>query len=277
MKSKDNKICKKAFSLAEILAVLVISSMIILTVFGLYGRLNKTSASVTSRLGANQTPREVLELISEDLQRILTDTRDSRITFRNKIESDGTQSARLEIMKFIYDKENNPKIFEHIVWQTAYDWDSSQEGMVLYRRHTGEALEDKLLEEARTDIEKELFIPVCTGVTFFSIQSSRFQSGAIETTQQGREIVINNWNTVNLPSNIIAAISFAEPSEVLPGQWSVPDEKKFSKVIALDRTRKIPFRIAVLDLNYISDLKSSVNKERNVQDVNSIQDINSPK
>ena len=63
MKLIEKTICKKGFSLAELLAALVISSMIILAVFSLYGRLNKVSASVIGRLEKGQLPREILQLI----------------------------------------------------------------------------------------------------------------------------------------------------------------------------------------------------------------------
>lgn len=270
MKTIKKTICKKGFSLAEILAVMVISSMIILAVLSLYGRLNKVSASIISKLERGQLPREILQLISEDLERILSDARDTRINFQNKIDRNGIQSARLEIFKYIYDKNNNPKIFEQIIWQTGADMEASPNGLVLYRRHNGIALEDKLLDEQRQDFEKLLFIPVCSGVTFFSIQTANFQAGIIETTPEGKEVLIDSWGASTLPQNIIATISFAEPVEIAPGQWQVPQEEKIVKIIALDRTKKIPFRLAIMDYNDVNDLNiSSVNKDRNIQDTNS--------
>ena len=265
-----NFVQRKGFSLAEILAVLIISSMIILAVLSLYGRLNKVSASVISNLEKGQLPREVLQLISEDLERILSDARDTKINFQNKIGADGIQSARLEIFKYIYDGAGNPVIFEQIVWQTGADSAVSPGGLVLYRRHNGLALEDKLLDEQRPDIEneKQLFIPVCTGVTFFSIQTATFKAGSIDKTADGKEVRIDTWSTTSLPQNIIAAISFAEPIETAPGQWEVPETDKTVRIIALDRTRKIPFSLAVMDLNEVNDLKPTVNTDLNIRDAN---------
>ena len=51
---QKNFVNKRGYSLAELLAALIISSMIIIAVFSIYGRLNKVSASVTGRLEKNQ-------------------------------------------------------------------------------------------------------------------------------------------------------------------------------------------------------------------------------
>ncbi len=278
---KRNFINKRGYSLAELLAALIISSMIIIAVFGIYGRLNKVSASVTGRLEKEQMPREVLQLICEDLERILTDGRDTRISFRNKTDRSGTHSARLEIIKSIYDKDNNAQTFEQIIWQCSYDPDSSDKTMVLYRRHNGLALEDKLLDELKPVSEKQLFIPVCSGVTFFSIENGAFDSGNPVTTPDGKAIVNDNWSTAVLPQNIIATISFAEPVEVSPGLWQVPDSEKTTRVIALDRTRKITFKIETKDINSIDmnqpsfKLKSMKDSNQSSLDTNLFQDFNS--
>jgi prepilin-type N-terminal cleavage/methylation domain-containing protein len=261
---------KKGFSLAELLAVLVISSMIIIAVLSLYGRLNKVSASVINKLDSGLQGREILQLISEDLERILSDARDTRINFQNRIESDGSWSARLEIYKYIYDKNSAQQIFEQIIWQTAIDLTASPTGQVLYRRHNGMALEDKLLDESKQDYEKDLFIPVCKGVTFFSVRTATFQAGSVETTNDGTEIYIDKWNVTVLPQNLIITISFAQPVEISPGQWQVPEEEKTVKVIALDRTRKIPLRLAIMDYNDVNDLNPNETvKEPNIPDTNS--------
>ena len=250
---RQNPVLKRAFSLAELLAALVISSMIILAVFSLYTRLNKVSAAVISKLDRGRLPREILQLIAEDLDRIISDTKDTKVNFQNKIERNSLQSARIEIIKSIYDKEDKPVTFEQIIWQTSLDLIGSPKGMVLYRRHSGIALEDKLLDEPKQNFEKDLFIPVCGGVTFFSIQTGNFQTGTIQTEIDGQSVLIDRWSADSLPANIIVTISFADPVEVSPDQWQVPDTEKVTRIIALDRTRKIPFEFEVRDFNDISD------------------------
>ena len=266
---RQNPVLKKGFSLAELLAALVISSMVILAVFSLYTRLNKVSAAVISRLDQGRLPREILQLIAEDLDRIISDTKDTKVNFQNKIERNGLQSARMEIIKSIYDKEDKPVTFEQIIWQTSVDLAASPKGMVLYRRHNGIALEDKLLDEPRQNFEKDLFIPVCGGVTFFSIQTGNFQTGTIQTETDGQSALIDRWSADSLPANIIVTISFADPVEVSPGQWQVPDTEKIARIIALDRTRKIPFTIEMKDFNEVTDQnKPSKNTKVNIQDQN---------
>jgi prepilin-type N-terminal cleavage/methylation domain-containing protein len=275
---RQNPVLKKGFSLAELLAALVISSMVILAVFSLYTRLNKVSAAVISRLDRGRLPREILQLIAEDLDRIISDTKDTKVNFQNKIERNGLQSARMEIIKSIYDKEDKPVTFEQIIWQTSVDLPlllssdrkmQGPKGMVLYRRHSGIALEDKLLDEPRQNFEKDLFIPVCGGVTFFSIRTGNFQSGSIQTETDGQPALVDRWSADSLPANIIVAISFADPVEVSPGQWQVPDTEKITRIIALDRTRKIPFTIEMKDFNEVTDQnKPSKNTKVNIQDQN---------
>jgi type II secretory pathway component PulJ len=264
-----NPVLKRAFSLAELLAALIISSMIILAAFSLFNRLNKVSASVISRLDRGQLPREILQLIAEDLDRIVSDSRDTRINFQNRIENNGLQSAKLEIIKTIYDKDNNPLIFEQIVWQTSFDLTANPKGMVLYRRHSGLAVEDKLLDEPKQDAERQLYIPVCGGITCFSIKSGNFQTGDIQTGGDGSVDLIDRWSGGPLPANIIATVSFADPIEITPGQWQVPQTEQITRIIALDRTRKIPFEIKMIDSNNVSDQNTpSVNKKQNIQDSN---------
>ena len=266
---RQNPVLKRAFSLAELLAALVISSMIILAAFSLYTRLNNVSAAVIGRLERGQLPREILQLIAEDLDRIISDTKDTKVNFQNKIERNSLQSARIEIIESIYDKEDKPVIFEQIIWQTSVDLAASPKGMVLYRRHNGIALEDKMLDEPKQDFEKQLFIPVCGSVTFFSIQTGNFQTGTIQTETDGQSALIDRWSADSLPANIIVTISFADPVEVSPGQWQVPDTEKITRIIALDRTRKIPFTIEMKDFNEVTDQnKPSKNTKVNIQDQN---------
>jgi len=105
-------------------------------------------------------------------------------------------------------------------------------------------------------------------VTFFSIQTATFKAGSIDKTADGSEVRIDTWSGTTLPQNIIAAISFSEPVETAPGQWEVPETEKTVKIIAIDRTRKIPFSLAVMDNNDVNELKPRVDTNPNIQDIN---------
>ena len=122
-------------------------------------------------------------------------------------------------------------VFENIVWQTNYDYDS--DSLVLYRQRTSEIglLEDKLLDEERENWEQALFVPICEGITFFEIKAVK--NGELLDKFIGR-----------MPLGIQVTISFAEPFKTLTNTFDVFDEQKFTRTIAVDRTRKIKFKIA---------------------------------
>ena len=124
------------------------------------------------------------------------------------------------------------QIFEKIVWQTSYDYDTGANGLVLYRSHSGMTLEDKLLDEKREDWEKRYsFVPICTGVTFFKVQVPYGEN------------FLDRWASPTLPPGITVTLSFAEPFETVRGTLDVPEAEKIIRTIAIDRTRKIKFKI----------------------------------
>jgi len=228
----------KGFSLAEMIAALVIGSMILIAVLSVYNRAQSASASVTRIFGAFQTPREVLQLIAEDLDRIIVENQDTTIRFQNKTDLNGYRSARLEITKTIFNKDNQVTAFEKIVWQTSADLYSDANGLVLYRSHSGMVIEDKLLDESKEQWQRDVFVPVCEGVTFFSVQTDTGQK-----LPDGTPVIMDSWTSAALPTNVLVKVSFTEPVEVLNGVWEIPDYQKIARTIAIDRTRKIPFVI----------------------------------
>lgn len=250
-----------AFSLAEVLAALVIGSMILIAVLAVYSRLESSANAIIGKLDDSRLPREVLQLIAEDLDRIITDSADVKITFQNKKQKDGYHSAQLKIIRTYNDKNNNAQDFEEIIWQTAYDYESFTDGLVLYRSHSGLVLEDKLLDELKEDWQRGLLVPVCSGITFFQLQA------ATKTSP------MDKWTGSNLPRNLIVTISFAQPVETLAGQWEVPDSEKITRTIAIDRTRKIKFEIVKQE--YDMDIKLiDANELEDSADMNDINDLN---
>lgn len=208
---------------------LTIGAMILVAVLGIYSRAENSAAAITRKLDSARLPCEVLQRIAEDLDRVVAPGADTKITIENKFEN-GFSTARLTVLRTIYDSRNRKQTFERIVWQTSYDNDAVS--LVLYRSHSGIALEDKLLDEQKEDWEKELFVPICTGVTFFKIQvpiGEGFQ---------------DNWTSDSLPAGIVVTISFAEPFKTVAGILDVPEEEKITRNIAIDRTRTIKFVLA---------------------------------
>lgn len=218
------------FTLAEVLAALVIASMILITVMGIYSRAESAAATIKRKFESSKLPSEVLQRIAEDIDRIITSDPSVKIIINNKIVK-GYPTARLTITKTIVNAKKQSKIFENIVWQTNYDYDAN--GLVLYRQRTSEVglLEDKLLDEERESWEQEFFVPICEGITYFKIQAVK--DGETMDKWVGR-----------MPLGIEVTISFAEPFKTLENTWDVYDEHKFTRTIAIDRTRKIKFKIA---------------------------------
>lgn len=221
---------RAGFSLAEMLAAMMIGAMVLVAVLGIYHRAERSAAAVTRRLDASRLPREVLQRIAEDVDGMISSGSDAEITIQNKLDN-LYPTARLVISRTFTDRANRPQKFEEIVWQSGHDFDSLTPGLVLYRSHTGIAAEDKVLDKNKEDWEKELYVPLCSGVTFFRISAL-----------QGDKL-LDKWSG-QLPPGIQVSLSFAEPFKKVDGALDVPEEEKIIRTIAVDRTRKIKFTVA---------------------------------
>ena len=221
---------RPGFSLAEMLAAMVIGAMVLIAVLGVYNRAERSAAAVTRRLDASRLPREILQRIAEDIDSVIASGSDAEIIVQNKYDN-LFPTARLTISRTFLDRANRKQTFEEIIWQCSYDFDSLTEGLVLYRSQSGIAAEDKLLDKSKEDWEKEIFVPLCSGVTFFRINVLKGDKP------------VDKWSGP-LPPGIEVAISFAEPYKRVNGLLDVPDEEKIVRTIAVDRTRKIRFAVA---------------------------------
>ena len=222
--------CKwvSGFTLAEVLAALTIGSMVLVAALGVYISVEKGAANLTEKLDSMRLPAEVLQRIAEDLDGIISSSQDTKITITSKFDH-GYSVVQMEILRTIKDDKGEEQVLEKIVWQS--DVDLYVGDIVLYRSHSGLAMEDKLLDEQKELWERELFVPICAGITYFKIQVP----GA------GGELV-DNW-TSGLPRGVVVTISFAEPFKTPTGFLDVPEEEKTVRTIAIDRTRKINFKI----------------------------------
>lgn len=223
---------RPGFSLAEVLAALTISAMVLAAVVAIYSRAQHSAAAIVRKLDSSRQSAEALQAITEDLDAITVSGPDTRITIENKFDQ-GIPTARMTIRKSVYDSRNQQQTFEQIIWQTSYDYDSDANGLILYRSHTGMALEDKLLDEQRQDSERAYsFVPICAGITYFKIQVPR------------GETFSDRWTNPSLPPGITVTMSFAEPFRTVRGTLDVPEEEKIVRTIAIDRTRKMRFALA---------------------------------
>jgi len=237
-KTSGTKRMPRAFSLAEVLAALAIGSMVTVAVLGIYHRAENSVAAVTHRLDGSRLPGEVLQRIAEDLDNIISSSSDAKITIDNKFENVASAmlvpAARLKITRTIKDSKDKEQIFKEIIWQSSYDFESASNSLTLYRSAGGLDMEDKVLEKNKNDFEREAFVPICSGITFFKI-----------SVPTGKD-PIERWNG-SPPAGIIVTISFAEPYKKADGTFDVPDEEKIIRTIAIDRTRKIRFDISTTE------------------------------
>jgi len=225
----------RGLCLAEALITLVIGSMVLVAVLAVYARIERSSEAATVTLDSSRLAEEVLQRIAEDLDKIVVASSDTLIQLPGNKRVKGLASSRLEIIKNVYNSENKPVTFERIIWQTYPD--PYGNGMILYRAHSGIVGEDKLLDQQKEDWERQLFVPVCQGVTFFQVQA--IKNGKL----------FEKWASPTLPMGVVVTISFAEPYETVGGVLDVPEEEKITRTIAVDRTRSIRF-------NFASTLKS---------------------
>lgn len=225
----------RGFSLAEVLAALTIGSMVMVAVLGIYHRAEISVAAVKNRLDGSRLPGEVLQRIAEDLDNVISSSSDAKIIIDNKFENVASAmlmpAARMSITKTIQDSKDKEQIFKEVIWQSSYDFEGASDSLTLYRSASGLDVEDKVLEKYKDDFEREAFVPICSGITFFKI-----------SVLAGKD-PIEKWNGPP-PAGIMVTISFAEPYKRADGTFDVPDEEKITRTIAIDRTRKIRFDIS---------------------------------
>ena len=226
------------FTLVEILAAVTVGSMVLIVVLAIYSRAQTGAASIYDKLENDRLPREVLQRIAEDLDRVAGLGQDARITIENRFQ-EGLTGARIEILTVVNDAKDQPQLLERIVWQSSIDPDSGL--LTLYRSHSGIALEDKLLDEQKKSWERELFVPICTGLTFFSVEVPR------------GDAVLGTWAEEKPPLGVTVSLSFAQPYKTVSGVFDVPEGEKFIRTIAIDRTRKPVFTVSAFDANLVLD------------------------
>jgi prepilin-type N-terminal cleavage/methylation domain-containing protein len=254
MKSIDNKTrsYKRAFTLVEVLAALTIGTMVLLAVLALYNRGQSGSAAVLSKMESNRLPREVFQRIAEDLDRVAGGGQGVQIDILNKLQ-DGLSAAKLEIFMPINDAKDQQQTLEKIVWQSSTDPESGL--LTLYRSHSGIAMEDALLDNQKEPFQREAFVPICSGITFFKIEVPK------------GETPLDRW-TEGIPPAIRITMSFAQPYKTVSGTFDVPEEGKIIRTIAVDRTRRPAFTLSATDANEANDANKPADINQPADDAN---------
>jgi len=222
---------RSGISLAEVVLTVAIAAMVLTAVLSIHSRIQQTAAGIMGNLDGMLLPSEILQLIAEDLDRSVDATQGLTVTVDPKYER-GYSLSKLVIRKEINTPKNRqaPKqVLEEIIWQGAVDLDTGR--IVVYRRHSGMFLEDRLLGQQREEYEirNPPFVPVCGGLTQFLVKA-----------RQG-DTWVDQWQGPAPPTGLEITISFATPHETPSGELEVLEEDKIIRTMAVDRTRKIRF------------------------------------
>jgi len=221
------------FSLAETLATVVIGAATLIAVLMVYRRVEDSATATHAKLDESRVPTEVLQRIAEDLDKVISTGPDTKIIIESGFEK-GLPKSQLTITRTFMDATDVEQVLDEVKWIPGYDYDRDIGTMILYRGHTGLSYEDKLLDSQRSVWESEYpLVPMCAGVTYFRIEIPR-----------GNDVFQDTWNTSALPTGVRVTISFAEPFETVSGTLDVPESSKYSRTIAIDRTREIRFELA---------------------------------
>jgi hypothetical protein len=222
---------RSGYSLGEVLVALVIGAMILTAILSVYTRANRAAEAVLGRIESPALATEVLQLLAQDLDRVIGSEQGYGIQIKNGLDN-GFARAQLVLRRTMRNAKNEEKVFEEITWRAGYDYDGTAPGLVIYRSHEGIDLEDKLLDPKRQTWESGYpLVPLCRGVTFFRLE-----------VPKGDEFV-DQWGETTLPPGVRVTISFAQPHETARGTWDVYDEEKITRTIAIDKTRKIRFMV----------------------------------
>lgn len=276
-------------SLAEVIAVLVIASLMVVSVIQVYNRTSSAADSVSRFIERDDIAKSVLQRIAEDIDRLAISGSDAVLKLENKFES-GFIITRLSIENVIYDKDNKPMTFEKVTWQSRYDEEVG--GLVLYRAHSGQAVEDKVLAEYGADDttawkDRELFVPVCSGISFFKIdvpKNSMPENYTADSNMMGNLTLGNDmievddkWDQASLPVSLRLVISFGPVIKLATGGFDVEEQDKIYRTVAIDRTRKMKYQFVRRDFNLAdaNELMDS-NDVNDISDMNDINDVNIP-
>jgi hypothetical protein len=288
-------------SLAEVIAVLVIASRVVVSVIQIYNRASSVADSLNRFIEKDDVAKSVLQRIAEDIDKLATSGSDAILKLENKFES-GFIITRLSIENRIYDKDNKATTFEKVTWQSSYD--DVTGGLVLYRAHSGQAVEDKILAEYGDDTmawkDRELFVPVCSGMSFFKIdvpknnlpdsnmpsnnmpKKNTFDSNMADSNMLGNLALTNDmiegddkWDQATLPASLRLIVSFGPVVKLATGGFEVEEQDKVYRTVAIDRTRKIKYQFVQKEFNLPDG--NDLDDANDVNDVSDINDVNVPK
>ena len=235
----------KAFSLVELLTALFIVSILVISLTTIYDSSIMAITAIDEKLEDGFDAVNILHLIVDDVARVSSLDTDTTFALKSKTV-DGVMVYRLEIIGKIYDNDGKEMEYKKIVWQSDYDYLNGT--TTLYRCEAGMGVQDPLLgTQQRKNVGREIFVPVCFGLTHFTIQVP--SGSAIKGNEL--EQYADSWEEDGMPGGIIIEMSFAAPVEYITGEVEVPLEDRVSRRISVNRSRQYRFEFIPKDLDAI--------------------------
>jgi len=208
---------------------MVLAAFVLVAVLSIYNQFQRSASAIITWFERPTLPTEILQRIAEDVDRLVDSDYEVRVTVENRFDS-GYPIARLVLEKSYSDRGPEEPPLEEIVWQGHVDVGTDR--IVLYRKHSGLMLEDKLLDARRDSVEASYpYIPLAGGLTAFRIRA-----------RQGINW-LDRWQSPTLPTGIEVMIAVADPQKTSRGNWEVAEKDQFVRTIAVDRTRLIKFAV----------------------------------
>lgn len=220
---------RRGLTLAEVLVSMVIGALVLVAVLSIYNQFQRSAIAIIARIERPQLLTEILQRIAEDVDRLVDSDHEVKVTVENRFDS-GYPIARLVLEKSYSDRAPEEPPLEEIIWQGHVDIGTDR--IVLYRKHSGLMLEDKLLDARRDSVEATYaYIPLAGGLTAFRIRA-----------RQGVNW-LDRWESPTPPTGIEVMIAQAEPHKTPRGNWEVAEKDQFVRTMAMDRTRIIKFAV----------------------------------
>jgi hypothetical protein len=241
----------RGITMAELLAGLIISAMVISTAVALYMNIQRSLGSIEKELNKSSLSEEVMQLLAEDLDRIGSADFDVSLNLEKRLNN-GYETFKLEIKNLLYGSDNKPVEFETIIWQTDYNIDTDK--LTLYRARSGIGPEDPVLDtQARQNPEAIIFVPVCDGITYFKIEVYNGQAFG------------DNWTAKTMPTGIRGEISFSDPIVGIDGSLQMLQEDIYTRMIALNREKNLQFKFERKDLEAIYGTGEEEEEEEEIE------------
>ncbi len=237
------KISGDGFALVELLTALFIVCILVISLTTIYDASTRAIASVNQRIEKGSSTSEIMRLIVDDITKASSAGTDTTFTLKSKL-SGGAALYRFEIASKIYDNTGKELIYQKVIWQSDYDFITDT--ISLYRSAGGMMPSDPIAStQAKENPQSDIFIPVCQGLTYFTIKVPQIQD-----TPQGQIVdYLDQWANDEMPGGVVVELSFEPPVEYVTGEIEVLPEDRLVESISLNRSKEYRFQFVAKDLD----------------------------